>query len=725
MGWFDEQIKERKLNDEELFSQAFVELTGAVVGNKNVAAFRGSRFKTKDAIDEILKFYHVKSREIPSSITELSDQLEYLLHPYGIMRRVVELKDGWHKDATGAMIGRFKDSDRIVALIPSGMYGYSYLDPDTGKRVRINGKNACNFELEAIAFYKAFPQRQLTLHDLIVYMLSLISAADIIWVVITTLLVTLTGMLVPRLTNFLMGEVVSSSSMQLLVAVASFYICLTVSTIIFNICKNLFNSRISGKISLSVESATMMRILSLSTEFFGRYSAGELDTYMGQIAVMCSNLVNVVFQTGLTSLFSLMYLGQIFRYAPSLVRPSLVIIVLTVLISVVNTFLGMNYRRRHIELGAKESGLSYSLITGIQKIKVAGAEKRAFAKWALALADASRESYRVPAFITVNPALVSGVGLIGTLVVYFIAIKNNVSVPEYYAFNTAYGMTMAAFGALVSIATSVAEIKPFLDTAKPILDAEPEVAEGKQVISRLSGSIELDNVSFRYKETMPNVIDNISLKIKAGEYVAIVGETGCGKSTLLRLMLGFEKADRGAVYYDGRDINTIDLKSLRHNIGVVMQNDKLFQGDIFSNIAISAPALTYEEAWEVAELAGIADDIRNMPMGMNTMISDGQGGISGGQRQRLMIARAIAPGPRILMFDEATSALDNITQKKVSDALDELKCTRIVIAHRLSTIKHCDRIIMLKDGRIKESGTYDELIALNGAFAELVERQKI
>ena len=193
----------------------------------------------------------------------------------------------------------------------------------------------------------------------------------------------------------------------------------------------------------------------------------------------------------------------------------------------------------------------------------------------------------------------------------------------------------------------------------------------------------------------------------------------------MRLLLGFEAPQKGAIYYDGRDLASIDLKSLRRKIGVVMQNGKLFQGDIFSNIIISAPRLTLNEAWEAAELAGIAEDIRRMPMGMNTMISEGSGGISGGQRQRLMIARAIAPKPKILMFDEATSALDNLTQKKVSDSLNGLKCTRIVIAHRLSTIRQCDRILYLENGKIAEDGTYEELIAKNGKFAELVARQQL
>ena len=378
-----------------------------------------------------------------------------------------------------------------------------------------------------------------------------------------------------------------------------------------------------------------------------------------------------------------------------------------------------------MELASKESGMSYALISGIQKIKLSGAEKRAYAKWSDLYAKQVEATYNPPMFLRLNSMFSTAISLTGTLVMYVMALRSGVGVAEYYAFNSAYGMVSGAFMSLSGLAMTVAQFKPVMAMAKPIMDAEPEVSEGKQVIERITGAIEVNNVSFRYREDMPLILDDLSLKIRPGQYVAIVGSTGCGKSTLMRILLGFEKPQKGAVYYNGKDLNTIDLKSLRRKIGVVMQNGKLFQGDIYSNIVISAPRLTLDEAWEAAEMAGIAEDIRRMPMGMHTVISEGSGGISGGQRQRLMIARAIAPKPKVLMFDEATSALDNLTQKTVSDSLEKLKCTRIVIAHRLSTIRACDRIIYLEKGKIMEDGTYDELIALNGRFAELVERQRL
>ena len=223
----------------------------------------------------------------------------------------------------------------------------------------------------------------------------------------------------------------------------------------------------------------------------------------------------------------------------------------------------------------------------------------------------------------------------------------------------------------------------------------------------------------------PPILDDLTLTIEPGEYVGIVGRSGCGKSTLVKILLGFETPQEGTVCYDEHDTSSTNLRSLRRCIGTVLQDGKLFAGDIYSNITITAPSLGVDDAWDAAEKVGMADDIRRMPMGMHTLISEGSGGISGGQKQRLMIARAIVGRPKILIMDEATSALDNLTQKKVTDSLDALDCTRIVIAHRLSTIRSCDRIIALDRGKIVESGSYDELMEKDGFFAELVKRQQI
>ncbi len=725
MGWFDEQIKQRKQNDQDVFADAFINIAGAVMGSRVSTALNDERQQMKNAFDEILRFYHINTKEIPDNITDRNEQLEYLLRPHGIMRRTVTLSKGWYKDAIGAMLGIRKSDGMVIALIPTGFSGYCYRDMETGKHVKINGKNQGLFEEEAIAFYKPLPLKALGISDLLRYILGTISPADFVMTGASALAVTLIGMLSPKLNNLLFSRVIEDGSTQILLAITVFMICVTLSSLLINGVKSLIIARINTKMSISVQAAIMSRLMSLPAGFFKNYSSGELSARAQCSNSLCEMLVSVALTTGLTSVFSLVYISQIFVYAPALVVPSLIITLATVAFTVASAFAQMKVSKKKMELSSKESGMSYALISGVQKIKLSGAEMRAFARWGNLYAEEARLAYNPPMFLKINSVISSAISLAGTLMMYWIAVSSGVSVADYYAFNTAYGMVSGAFISLAGIALTVAQIKPIMDMVEPILKAVPEISEGKQMITRLSGSIELNNVSFRYNENMPLVIDDLSLKIRPGQYVAIVGATGCGKSTLLRLMLGFELPQKGAVYVDGKDIAAVDLKSLRRNIGVVMQNGKLFTGDIFSNIIISAPWLTMDEAWHAAELSGIAEDIRRMPMGMHTMISEGSGGISGGQRQRLMIARAIAPKPSVLMFDEATSALDNLTQKTVSESLDSLKCTRIVIAHRLSTIKQCDRILVLDKGKIIEDGTYDELIQGGGFFAELVARQRV
>lgn len=725
MGWFDEQIRQRKQNDDDVFADSFVNMASAVLGSRVTTGLNDGSAAAKSAIDEILKYYHVKSREVPDSIKDTNEQLEYLMRPYGIMRRTVKLENGWYRDAVGAMLGVMKESGRVTALIPAGFSGYCYFDPESGKKIKINRKNQRLFDIEAIAFYKPFPLEKIGLGSVAKYIAETLSPADFALIALATLALSLIGMLSPKLNNLLLATVLPSGSLRLLLSLAVFTVSVSFSSLLISATKEMITARINTKMSVSVQAAAMMRIMSLPADFFKEYGSGDLSSRAAHISSLCNMLVSAVLTTGLASVFSLIYISQIFVYAPLLVVPAITVILATVVFSLISSFTQMRIAKKQMELSAKESGMSYALISGIQKIKLAGAEKRAFARWGNLYAQNARLTYNPPMFIKINSVISLAITLIGNIVMYAAAVKSGISVADYYSFSTAYGMVAGAFMSLAGMALTVAQIKPILETVQPFFNAVPEISEGKEVITRLLGGIELTNVSFRYNENMPLILDNMSLKIRPGQYVAIVGKTGCGKSTLMRVLLGFEKPQKGAVYYDGRDIERIDLKSLRRRIGVVMQNGKLFSGDIYSNIVISAPWLTQKDAWEAAEKAGIAEDIRRMPMGMNTIISEGSGGISGGQRQRLMIARAIAPKPKILMFDEATSALDNLTQKKVSESLDSLKCTRIVIAHRLSTIKQCDRILVLEGGQIIEDGTYDELIAKNGSFAELVARQRL
>ena len=725
MGWFTEQIRQRTENDQNVLEDSFFRMASVVMDKWDANRLEDKRLIAKEAIDDILKFYHQKPVEIPDTIRDVNDQLEYVLRPTGLMTREVELEEGWQNDAYGPMLGYLKEAGTAVALLPGTIYGYYFKDPATGKRTRITRKTARLFSREALCFYQPLPMKKLGIPDLLKYMKNSITYGDLVVIVLATLAVQLVGMIEPRVYSLVTGKILEGHNMNLMAGVGVFLLTSAFAAQLIGLVRSLLMQRINTKTSQAVQASVMMRILSLPVSFFRRYSSGELSSRAGSVNSLCSMMLNNILSIGLSSLLSLLYVAQIFSFAPALVWPSLLIILATVVMSLAVSFVQIGISRKRMKLSAEEQGMSYAVMNGIQKIRLSGSEKRVFARWGRLYAKGAQLEYNPPLFLKINTVITTAISLIGTIVLYYLAIQTNVGVSQYYAFTAAYGRVMGAFSALAGIAVSVASIRPVLEMAEPILKAEPEVAADKQPVDRVTGYIEMSHVSFRYEENTPYVLNDLSLDIKAGEYVAIVGRTGCGKSTLVRLLLGFEKPEKGGIFYDRHDLNSIDPRSLRKHIGVVIQNGQLFQGDIFSNITISAPDLTLDEAWEAAEMAGIAQDIRDMPMGMQTLISEGQGGISGGQKQRLMIARAVAPKPSILIFDEATSALDNKTQKQVSGALDKLNCTRIVIAHRLSTIRNCDRILVMDKGTIIEEGTYDDLIAQNGHFAELVARQRL
>ena len=722
MGWFEDQVKTRKELDAKTFEDSFLSLAG--IRTESQKGLSDEEVRDNFVISQILSYYHYQMIDIPSSITNFNDKLNYVLGHFHIEYHKVELTAAYEGD--GGPLLMFTLINNIpVILFPKGKDKYYYINYQTGKKVTINASLVHRLELEVLSFYRPLPNKKVSIKEYAKYLQKSIRPLDIFLLIIFTAIASGVGLLLPYLTRTLTGTVPVTKDINLFVT-TSIYVVATATGLLFvNAIKGYVNTRISMKIEKSVTAATMMRVLSLPTSFFKKYNTGELSMRFRSVPSLANAIIGGVFMTTVSVVMSLAYLFQLIGFAPVLILPVVLILLTSTTFSILISFIQRKFQRKQLELTSKEAGVTYEMINGIQKIRLSGSEKRVFAKWAASYSKAAKVMYNPSLVLRLSGAISLLITLLGNVLLYYAAVKAGVSVGDYMAFTASFGVLSGAFSAVVSMVGVIFNIQPVYEMARPILESEPESAIGKKVLESINGNIRLENVSFKYTETGPLIVNDLSLDIKEGEYIAIVGQTGCGKSTLVRLLLGFEEPLSGEVYFDDDNIKDLDLSSLRRNIGTVLQNGILFHADIFSNIIISCPSVTEEEAWQAAEIANIADDIREMPMGMKTVISEGQGGISGGQKQRIMIARAIVHHPKVLIFDEATSALDNKTQKSISDSISKLNCTRIVIAHRLSTIKNADRIIMLEGGKIIEEGNYQSLIDKKGKFAELVERQRL
>ncbi|MDR1970577.1 MAG: ATP-binding cassette domain-containing protein [Treponema sp.] len=757
MGWFQELISARLENDGKLLERAFEDLSDPVGGLPPEALLPGSRSSGVSpagqegeaapcrerkglyrALCEILRWYGFPPAEEPEDEQlegGFEEELELLLRPSGLSKRDIKLSASWYRNAIGPLLGEL--NGRPVALIPRFFAGYGYRDPQTGLKRRVTKDRAAGFGGNAMCFYTPLPQRALKSGDLLAYLFRSFRAPDLFFLTLAAVIVSALGLLLPAVTDLIFNRVIPSGEPELLFSAMGMLLGIVLGVFCISICKNTLIKRIKLGLYGSLQAAFMARVLSLPADFFRSFGAGDMAERLRMADEFCQLFSGTLLPLALDLLFSCFFLFQISHYSPSLLLPALGALGFTLVFSVLAILKQAALNRDKLKSHALVRGFEFQLFSGVKKIRLQGAENRAFAQWARRYRPAAAFDYNPSLFhssslfLKAAQAASSLVILIGNILIYYTAAGSGIAAGTFMTFSASYGILSAALASLGAAGPFLAQMGPMLGLLEPVMRAVPEhvqkTGEGRKKEGgfHLSGNVELNNVSFRYGKDSPLILDNLSLKIRKGQYAAIVGKTGCGKSTLLRLLLGFEKPVLGSIYYDSRDLEKMDIARLRRNIGVVLQDGKLFQGSLYENISISAPAMNLDEAWDAAERAGLAEDIEAMPMGMFTMVSEGGGGLSGGQRQRLMIARAIASKPRILMLDEATSALDNITQKRVVQALDSLRITRIVVAHRLSTIRSCDRIILLDRGRIAGEGTYDELLARSALFDELVSRQRL
>jgi ATP-binding cassette subfamily C protein len=486
--------------------------------------------------------------------------------------------------------------------------------------------------------------------------------------------------------------------------------------------------RVQSRIDSSVQAALWDRLLKLPLPFYRQFTAGDLGTRVMGVTAIRKILSGYVVNTMLTFLFSAFNLALLFFYSTTLALLAVGLILLASVVIVAGTFYDVRHQRELGEARGRLSGLVLQLLTGIVKLRITASENQAFALWTEAFVNQNKIYHRARQamnnLVTFNAVYPLVCSLAIFIVVGTSATQAGLTTGDFLAFNLAFIQFLMAWVAMSNSLAAVAVTVPIYERLQSILEAQPEVDTVKITPQALSGGIEVSHVSFRYSEKTPLVLKDVSVRIESGEFVAFVGHSGSGKSTFMRLLLGFDRPEMGGIYYDGQDLADLDIREVRRQLGVVLQNSALMSGNIYENI-VGATNLSMEDAWDAARMVGLDQDIEEMPMKMNTVISGYGGTLSGGQRQRIMIARAIVNRPRILLFDEATSALDNRTQEIVSKSLEGLQATRIVIAHRLSTIINADRIYVFDKGEIVQAGNYDELMRQTGPFAELAKRQMV
>ena len=676
------------------------------------------------SVRQVLRALQIFDYELENDdVVPLEQQFSNILHTHGIMKRMVQLNDGWWKETSGPLLGRTQNG-HLVALLPKWTgRSYYYINAEGIRQKVTRQRMEHDLEPEAYAFTKSLPLHRLTKREVIAFILASANNHSLIYMCLAALVVVLLGMIVPMANKFVFDTVIPTGNPAALAPIAGLLTGAAVAVLLISFIRNLYILRVENILEMNLHNAVMARLFLLPARFFHSHSSGELTSKMSNLTQLCQQVNESVVGALLSGALSIVYFIQVGIYGGRLLAPAAVLYVLQALMVVLFFRTVVRLNQQFISKNDALNGMECNLFAGIQKIKLTGSETRAYTQWLNRYTNTTHIIYNPRFLLRLFPSLLALMSVVNLLVIYYFTRRFSIETSNFIAFTSAFGMLTAALSEITRQIPEMAKIGPQLDSIMAIAETEPEVSGPSAAISSLSGSIKISHLSFRYQEDMPLVIDDLSLNIKDGEYVGIAGASGCGKSTLLRLLLGFEIPLRGNISYDHYDLAKADKSELRRRIGSCLQNGRLFTGDIFHNITITAPWATHDDAWEALRMACMYDEVKALPMGLHTVITEDGGGFSGGQKQRLLIARALIGRPSILFFDEATSALDNISQKQVSDNLDHLHCTRLVIAHRLSTIRHCDRIIVLDKGKIAEEGTFEELMARKGLFYEMSLRQ--
>lgn len=667
-----------------------------------------------------------------------ADPLETIADAARVRFRQVALRGEWWRSDGGDLLARFQENKQPLALLR--VRGRYELHDSVARTIRVVDEAlAGQLAPFATSFFRSLPSKKLRLRDIAHFIYTGIGS-DAVWMLGLGLVIGLLSLLTPLLTGYIFDALIPSSDRGQVVQLMGALMAVAIAATMFTLARSMAALRLETRADSGLQAAIWDRALNLPTSFFKQYSSGDLAARLDAINTIREAISGTTLGSILTGVFSLLNIALLFYYDTKLAILAVILVVGAALLTFALGFFTLSYQRRMVEISGTLSGLVLEYLRGVAKLRITGAEARAFANWAREFSRMKQLAVGAGHVKNINDVFLSVYGVVTDIILFgaigFFLIKasgapipgqqavNALTTGQFIAFYGAFGAVMGAITGMSNTALNLLNLIPVYERAKPVLEALPEVDEAKVHPGELHGQLDVVNAVFRYREDGPLILDDISFSIRPGGFIAVVGPSGSGKSTLLRCLLGFEKLASGGIFFDHQNLDDLDLRAVRRQMGVVLQHSQLMPDSIFKNI-VGTSLFNIDDAWEAARFCGMEEDIKAMPMGMHTLLSEDGGTLSGGQRQRILIARAIVHRPRIIFFDEATSALDNRTQKMVTQSLNQLRATHIVIAHRLSTVMNADRIIVMDKGRIAQVGNYKALIDVPGIFQDMARRQML
>ena len=648
-----------------------------------------------------------------------TEYMHYICNKLKLSFRAVTLDNDWYHYSGLTLIGiEEKPSGQFVALIPDQSSGYTKMAADS--KMTVSRENVETISSKAFAVYPKLPEEINIKNILKLFLLN--NKRKLFTLLFASLIISLLALATPMVTNELISNAIPNAEISAFWVLPLLLAAVSLSSLMFSIVRQFASTRYTTTASINFDSAVMSRYLSLPLSYSKKQSSGEISQKILGMSSLVSLLSGSNFTSLLSGLFAFFSFVLMAYYSVYL---ALIILLITIIYTTIIVILGAKsisiYQSVFMPQGRLRN-LCATLIQGMTKIQLAGKEQNAFAKWIDQYVKINKRTY-VASWLSGIASIVDRSINLLTMIAIFLAIallfKDTMTVGVYIAFNVAFGQFWGGVSTLSSLFLSVLNSMTTIKKSWDVIKTESENTDGA-MLDNLDGHLRLNNVSFYYQEDT-TILEDIVIDVPSKTSLAIVGPSGSGKSTLLKLMLGFLTPKTGSITYDGQDLSTLDTHSLRSHFGVVLQDVAMQPGSI-RDIISSGAAIDDEEIYASIEKVGLLAEVSALPMGLNTVVTENGAAFSGGQRQRMLLARTLVRNPKIIFLDEATSALDNITQQKIKESIDALDCTRIIIAHRLSTIQDCDHIIYL-DKHIIEQGSFKELMRNKGQFYKMANRQ--